>query len=394
MSALNLDIINLILDLLIWNYDGSVDRPSLATASRINRLWRAPAQSRLFETVQILSRQELNSFLRSTPTSSRRGRQLRAMVLQLDIGISGHTSVMGVAPSHSLLERDMISLLPTLPNLYILVVTSIAPAISRAGRKALASLKTPQIRSLAVHYIGEPPDRTHQIFLNLLSVLPVERAVFIGKGTYVWPSSLPPGTAVPESPPIDLKELRIDLRHSQPSVKGSDLAWLIGHSLNSLEILHLYDLVLDPSMTPFILSVAEQLRSFHVSSSRQSDLRELPFWVEKMVSLHELVIRNDMLAAECFRVQTDLPRLMKVVPGTLQHLGLAVESQIALEILKYELCSWEERLGVSLPVLTVVSTSTDPINEQWQGGGRLRLFHHTDKDVVFSFVSKMTSRIH
>jgi len=107
------------------------------------------------------------------------------MVLQLSIGISGHTSVMGVAPSHSLLERDMIALLPTLPNLYILVVTSIAPAISRAGRQALSSLKTPQIRSLVVHYIGEPPDRKHQIFFNLLSALPLERAVFIGKGTYV-----------------------------------------------------------------------------------------------------------------------------------------------------------------------------------------------------------------
>jgi hypothetical protein len=102
----------------------------------------------------------------------------------------------------------------------------------------------------------------------------------------MWPSFLPPGIAAPKSPHIHLKELRIDLRHSQPSVKGSDLAWLIGHSLNSLEILHLYDLVLDSSMTSFILSVAGQLRFFHVSSSRQSDLKELPIWVEKMVSLY------------------------------------------------------------------------------------------------------------
>jgi hypothetical protein len=371
MSALNLDIINLILDLLIWNHDGSVDRPSLAIASRINRLWRAPAQSRLFETVQILSRQELNSFVRSAPTSSRRGRQLRSMVLQLSIGISGHTSVMGVAPSHSLLERDMIGLLPTLPNLYILLVTSMASAIT--------------------------PDRKHQIFFNLLCALPLERAMFIGKGTYMWPSFIPPGSHTPVSPSLYLKELRIDLRHSQPSVKGSDLAWLLSHSHNSMEILHLYDVVLDPSMTPFILSVAGQLRSFHVSSSRQSDLKELPIWVEKMTSLQELVIRNDMRSAECFRVQTDFPRLMKVTPRTLQHLGLAVDSQIAWDSLKHEIKSWEERLGASLAVLTLVLTSTDPIDEHWQpppAGRRLRLFHHTDPDVVFSFVSSTLARSH
>ena len=390
MNALNLDIINFIVDLLVWNLDGSRDRVSLAVASRLNRLWRAPAQARLFETVDISSRQTLNAFTRSLPTSSRRGRQLRAAVLQLSIGISSHTPVLGVAPSHSLLERDMIALLPTLPNLYVLRVTSVASAISRAGQKTLSAMKIPQIRSLMVSYAGEPPDRKHQIFLNLVDSLPMlERIAFIGRGTYMWPSSLPSGTSIPKSPLLRIKELRVYLLHSQPSVKGSDLAWLIDHSPSSLEILHLYDIVLDPSMSPFILSVAGQLRSFHASSSTQLDLKELPEWVEKMTSLQELVIRNDIISAECFRVQVDLPRLMKVAPGTLQHLGFAVDKHAALETVNIQIDQWAERWQTHLSVLTLVLTSTDPIGENWQptpAVRRLRLFHHKDMDVAFAFV--------
>ena len=384
---LDSDIIDLILDLLLWEYDGSIDRPSLAAASRISRLWRAAAQSRLFETIEIHSRRTLNSFIRSASTSSKRGRQLRAMVLQLSIVISGHGAVLGIAPSHSLLERDMIALLPTLPNLYILVVNSFAPSVSRTGQRALKKL---QIKSLVIRYIGEPPDRKHQIFFNFLASLPLlERVLFIGKGTYLFPSSLPADGPIPPSPQVMIREIRLDLRHSQPSLKGTDLAWLIGHSPTYLSILHLYDLVLDSSMTPFIMSVAPQLRSFHISSSRHSDLKDLPQWAECMTSLQELVVRNDIRsAADCFRVASDLPLVLNILPDTVQHLGLAVDSQNALDIVQLQVEKWATRTGVMLNVLTLVFTSTEPL-KQWTATTavrKTRMFRHTDVDVLFSFV--------
>lgn len=390
LQDLNFDIISLILDLLYWEYNGSVDRASLAVASRISRLWRVPAQLRLFETIDIRSRRSLNAFARSTPTSSKRGRQLRASVLQLSIVISGHSSVLGITPSHSLLESDLVTLLPTLPNVYIVIATSMAPSISRAGQKALAALKTSRVRSLVVRYTGEPPDRRHQILFNFLTSLPlIERVMFIGKGTYLFPSSLPVGSSIPPSPQVNLKELRLDLRHSQPSIKGSDLAWLIGHAPANLSTLHLYDIVLDPTMTPFILSVAPQLQSFHVSSSRQFDLRDLPQWAECMIVLKELVIRNDIHSAtDCYRVVTDLPRVMITLPPTMQHLGLAVNSQNALDTVRLQVEEWATRRGAALDVLTLVMTTTDSL-DRWvptKSVKRARLFHHTDKDVVFSFV--------
>ncbi|KIM34194.1 hypothetical protein M408DRAFT_5514 [Serendipita vermifera MAFF 305830] len=391
--ALNFDIISLILDLLLRNHDGSIDRNSLAVASGIGQQWRNPAQSRLFETVEIHSKQTLNAFIRSTPTSSKRGRQLRAMVIHLSIFISGHSAVLGIAPSQSLTERDFLTLLPTLPNLYVLVVISVAPSISRAGQKALAALKSPRIRSLVVRYVGEPPDRQHQILFNFLTSLPpLERVMFIGKGTYLFPSSLPGRATVLPSPQLSLKGLRLDLRHSQPSLKGSDLAWLIGHSPTTLTILHLYDLILDPSMGPRILSIAPQLQSFHVSSSRRFDLRDLQVWVEHMENLKELVVRNDIRSAnDCFRVITDLPSVMKALPGTMQHLGLSVDSQSALEAVKAEVKEWSTRCGAILDVLTLVVTSTKPL-DQWihtTNIAHVRLFHHTDKDVIFSFLTPL-----
>lgn len=354
--ALNFDIISLILDLLLRNHDGSIDRNSLAVASGIGQQWRNPAQSRLFETVEIHSKQTLNAFIRSTPTSSKRGRQLRAMVIHLSIFISGHSAVL-------------------------------------AGQKALAALKSPRIRSLVVRYVGEPPDRQHQILFNFLTSLPpLERVMFIGKGTYLFPSSLPGRATVLPSPQLSLKGLRLDLRHSQPSLKGSDLAWLIGHSPTTLTILHLYDLILDPSMGPFILSIAPQLQSFHVSSSRRFDLRDLQVWVEHMENLKDLVVRNDIRSAnDCFRVITDLPSVMKALPGTMQHLGLSVDSQSALEAVKAEVKEWSTRCGAILDVLTLVVTSTKPL-DQWihtTNIAHVRLFHHTDKDVIFSFLTPL-----
>jgi hypothetical protein len=305
MRGLNLDNVLLILDMIYWQNDGSVDHSTLATASRIARIWRAPAQARLFHKVAIHSRKTLVSFGKSAPTSSQRGRQLRSMVRQLDIVISGHSTVLGIAPSHSLLERDMISLLPSLPNLFQLAIRSYAPSLSRSGWRSLSSLKAPMIRTLVVNYVSDVPERSHRIFVDVLSAIPsVERVTFIGKGTYAWPSFQRTENNEMVAPNVRLKELRIDLRHSQPSLAGKDLQWLISASPGSLEILHLYDLVLDATMPNFITSIGAQLRSFHVSSSRQSDLVHLPVWVKEMARLEDLVIRNDMLSAECFKVIT------------------------------------------------------------------------------------------
>lgn len=388
MVAINDDIIQLVLDLLYWNDDGSVNRPDLASASRIARQWQRPAQARLFHTVNIVTRSKLVAFGRST--GSRRGSQLRSLVLELNFTISGHTAVMGVAPSRSLMERDLISLLPNLPNLYQLRINALAPSISRNAQKSLSSSQMPKIKSLIVDYRGNPPDRSHQVFFDFLGAIPtIDRAMFVGKGTYMWPSFR--RGEKPEPPKVALKELRVDSLHSQPAMKGSDLAWLVSHSLRSLEILHLYDLILEPSMANFISSLEDRLLSFHVSSSRTSDLAELPAWVRRMTKLRELVIRNDILSAECFRVIIDLPRLMEALPPTIRHLGFAVDNQQGLAIVQPQVEIWCHRHQVKLSILTLVLSRRLEFNDEVTTPciGRLRVFRYSDPDIQFAFVSRL-----
>jgi hypothetical protein len=389
VMSLNLDIIQLILDFLYWEDEGWIDWPSLATASRIAKSWREPAQSRLFESVYIPSRKVLVAFERSTPTSSKRGRQLRAMVNKLTMIISDHTSVLGVSPSHSLLERDLTSLLPTFPNLFQLQVNSLSPRLSRGSVRALSTRNIPKIHSLVVNYLGEPPNRRHQIFFELLEAFSsVERVMLEGKGTYMWPSSHP--ESLSSAPHVSLKELRVNLHHSQPSITGSDLAWLTSHSPQTLNILHLYDLVMDKTMPSFIYTVAPQLISFHVSSSRHSDLVDLPLWVSKMNKLRELVIRNDIPSADCFRTHSDLPRLVGVLPQSLEHLGFAIENDQALHLTEVQIVKWARKWDTELNVLTLVLTSKKalkPRPDRLASVRRLRLFHSADNDVLFSFAS-------
>lgn len=388
MRPLNLDVIHLVLDTIYWENDGSVDHVGLAAASRIASIWRIPAQARLFHKVAIYNRKTLVAFGRSAPTASKRGRQLRSTVRQLEIVISGHSTVLGIPPPLSLLERDMLSLLPSLPNLYQLFVHSIAPSLSRGGHKRLSSMKVPSIRSLIVHYASEVPERTHRIFIDTLSAIPsVERVLLIGKGTYAWPSFHPELEMI--APNVQLKELRIDLRHSQPSLTGKDVQWLISQSPSSLEILHLYDLVLDETMPLFITNIAAQLRSFHVSSSRQSDLASLPLWVKNMERLEDLVIRNDMASAECFKVITDLPPLIAALPFTVRHLGFAADSRHSYKTIHSHLLDWARRRGSNLAVLTLVLTFNDA-KEKWLDLPirQLRLYRYDDEDTAFCFASR------
>lgn len=393
MVGLNLDIIHLILDFIYWEDNGIIDRNTLATASRISRSWRLPAQTRLFHTVTIESRGRLLAFGKSAPRNSARGRQLRAMVIDLVFYLSGHSAILGLSPYRSLLERDMLSLLPTLGSLYQLRVCSYASQISVATQRNLSSPKMPPIRALEVIYLDDPPDRDHRIFFHLLFSIPtVERAWFVGKGTYQWPTS----TTSVETRSVALKELRVNLLHSQPSVKGCQLEWLLKHSKETLEVLCLYDLILDESMSDFILSFAPRLVSFHVSSSGHSDLVHLPTWVKAMTQLKELVIRNDLPSADCFRVTTDLVRLIAALPPTLEHLGFAVDDHAALELAFTCISEWRRQLQSPLPTLTIVLTSIKPLTQRnaVPGVDRLRLYYHKDPDVIFAMMSPMLPSNH
>lgn len=388
MPTLNTDIIQLILDLLHWDNDGVVDRPSLAAACRISRAWHRPAQARLFHAIKIESRDRLLTFNRSVPPATKRGRVLRSMVHELTFLLSGHSAVLGVSPAHSLLERDLVALLLALPNLYQLRVNAFCSWISRSTRSSLSSTAMPRIKSLIVNYLDDPPDRNHHIFFDLLGALrsSVDRAMFVGKGTYQW-RLLQKGNP-PFQIQADLKELRLDLHHSQPCVTGEDLAGLVGHSLRSLEILHLYDIVVDQTMPSFISSVAAQLRSFHVSSSRRVDLQDLPEWVRLMTHLRELVIRNDLASANCFRVATDLAPLMAALPSNIQHLGFAVDSQHAISLVHSQIELWSSRVGHGIPVFTLIVPSGVHLDffERFLVG-RSRIYHNDDADIAFAFVS-------
>ncbi|PVG01951.1 hypothetical protein CPB86DRAFT_726459 [Serendipita vermifera] len=314
------------------------------------------------------------------------------MVNRLTMVISDHTSVLGVSPSHSLLERDLVALLPTFPNLFQLQVNSLSPKISRGSVRALSARNIPKIHSLIVNYLGEPPNRKHQIFFELLEAFSsVERVLLEGKGTYMWPSSHPE-ISIP-APRVSLRELRVNLHHSQPSITGSDLAWLTSHSPQTLNVLHLYDLVMDKTMPSFISTIAPQLISFHVSSSRHSDLVDLPIWVSQMTKLRELVIRNDIPSAECFRTQSDLPNLVEALPQSLEHFGFAIENEQALDLTQAQIVKWARKWDAELGVLTLVLTSKKalkPRPDRLAGVRRLRLFHALDPDVLFSFMSPLT----
>lgn len=396
IARLNADIIHIILDMIYWKADGSIDRHTLAMCSRISRAWLIPAQNRLFSTIQIRSRASLRLFMKGAPSTSR-GRYLRSLVRQLDTLLLKDTRILGLSTTQLLSEGDFTSLFGSLPNLYALLLHTTLSVLSSSTVQALASSHGPQFCSLIVDYIADLNDRYHEVFFQLLDHLPLKRAAFFAKGTYMWERYRRTRSSTP--PRVRLQELRIDLQHSQPTCSGEDLAWLCGNSPGSLEILHLNDLVLDSTMSGFIFSIAHQLRALRISSSRHSDLQELPNWLKQMKRLEELVIRNDLPTADRFNVRADLPPLLNALPNTIHHLGFMVTSSNSLLHTRSLLLSWS-RVGENstvmvrkIPVLTLILSDTEietSFIDSWPVG-RLRFYQSNDEDIYFAFVSTLDS---
>lgn len=231
-------------------------------------------------------------------------------------------------------------------------------------------------------------DRYSDILFQLLESFPsVERVSFDGRGTYRWESRRTHSRPVPSR----LRELRLDLHHTQPSPTGDDLSWLVANP-ELLEVLHLADLVLDKTFEAFIQQVAPNLRALRLSSSLRTDLAYLPCWVGLMLRLEELVIRNDLPGADCFRASTDLGPLLDALPSTVTHLGFTLFSLIEFgrveEMIKG--CPVTDRL-TNLTTITLMITFKLPKRrlEAFRHELQvpvLRLFNHTDEDIVFAYV--------
>ena len=97
------------------------------------------------------------------------------------------------------------------------------------------------------------------------------------------------------------------------------------------------------------------------------------------------------VASVRFRVPTDLPPLMEVLPPGIQHLGFAVNSTQAINIARSQLEMWRQVHGHTLPVVTLVVTSDVPLEDEFiHCTSRLRLFRYSDSDIDFAFVRSLS----
>jgi len=325
--------------------------------------------------------------------TSHRGESLRRITRILILDIAHHTPILGQEP-RTLSELDIGPTLGLFPNLCELrLILRRISTFSKAALRSLNAKSIPPIRALLVRIVGGGVDRYNDVLFQLLESLPtVERVSFDGRGTYQWRSRRTHSRPVP----FRLRELRLDLHHSQPSPIGDDFLWLIADP-ELLDVLQLHDLVVDKTFEGFIQRVAPTLRALRLSSSLRADLGQLPRWLGLMQRLEELVIRNDLPAADCFRATVDLGPLLDALPSTVTHLGFTLsrlaEFERAGEIIKLSLA----RLA-NLTTLTL--TITFRLSNRRLGAFRdllrprvLRLFKHTDEDIVFAFVGLSSSSL-
>jgi hypothetical protein len=281
---------------------------------------------------------------------------------------------------------------PTLglfPSLYELkLILRRISSLSKAALRLLNTKSIPPIQALVVRVADDRIDRHNDVLFQLLESFPsVERVSFDGPGTYRWQSR----RSRSQRGPSRLRELRLDLHHSQPSPTGDELSWLTADP-GLLEVLYLHDLVVDSTFEGFIQRVGPNLRALRLSSSLRTDLVHLPRWVGCMLRLEELVIRNDLPGADCFKASIHLGPLLDALPSTVTHLGFTVfsltEFKRTEEMTKDS--GFMDRL-VNLTTLTLIIAFRI-------GRGRLevfknevrvrvlRFFYHTDEDIVFAYV--------
>lgn len=318
-----------------------------------------------------------------------RGEFLRRITRILTLDIAHHTPILGQEPK-TLSELDIGPTLGLLPNLCELrLILRRVSSLSKAALRSLNAKTIPRIRALIVRIVDDGMDRYNDVLFQLLESFPsVERVSFDGRGTYRWQSRRTHSRPVASR----LRELRLDLHHSQPSPTGDDFSWLIADP-GLLDVLHLHDLVIDKTFEGFIQRVAPNLRALRLSSSLRGDLVHLPCWLGLMQCLEELVIRNDLPGADCFRASMDLGPLLDVLPPTVTHLGFTLfsltEFERAEEMVK---CSLVTGRLANLTTLTLIITfrlskyRLEAFRHLLQPSV-LRLFKHTDGDIVFAYVS-------
>ena len=380
------DLVIYILELLYFSPAGTIEYKTLASSSRISKLWTKPAQNLLFHACHIHNRETLKSLRRGL--TSPRGESLRRITRVLTLDIAHLTPLFGQAPK-SLSELDIGPALGLFPNLYELrLILRRIPSLSKAALRLLNAKSISPIRALVVRIVDDKMDRYSDVLFQLLESFPsVERVSFDGRGTYRWQSRRTYSRPVPSR----LRELRLDLHHTHPSPTGDDFSWLIANP-ELLEVLYLADLVLDRTFEAFIQQVAPNLRALRLSSSLRTDLACLSRWVGLMLRLEELVIRNDLPGADCFRASTDLGPLLDALPSTVTHLGFTLFSSREFgrveEMLKGGLVT--DRLA-NLATLTLIITfrlskrRLEAFRHELRVRA-LRLFNHTDEDIVFAFV--------
>lgn len=384
---LNEDVIIYILELLYFSPAGTIEYKDLASCSRISKLWTLPAQNLLFHACSIDGRETLKVLQRGLTTP--RGGSLRRITRVLDLDIAHHTPILGQEPK-TLSELDIGPTIGLFPNLCELkLILRRVSSLSKAALRSLIAKSIPRIQALNVHIVDDGMDRYNDVLFQLLESFPfVERVNFDGRGTYRWRSRRTHSRPVPSR----LRELRLDLHHSQPSPTGDDFSWLIADP-DLLDVLHLHDLVVDQTFEGFIQRVAPSLRALRLSSSLRGDLVHLPRWLSFMLRLEELVIRNDLPGADCFRATMDLGPLLDALPSTVTHLGFTLftltEIGKAEEAIKYSLVTGRLAELTTLTLIITFRLSKRKL-EAFRHVLRprvLRLFKHTDEDIVFAYVS-------
>ena len=278
MASLPTEIIDLILERVYYNVDGTVDVQTLHAAARICRSWTAPAQRLLFRRVSLLgsASTRLSSF-----SFGRLGEHIRV----LEIGL-------GSQSSQCLDEAGLVELLHRTPRLYELTLqvatglhqleTTTTEALHRLARPRVNAdgqtekVSPVRVRALTLLSCGiQSP-----ILYQLLSIWPCVEFLYLG-----FEIAAPP----PKYQPT-FKLYQLSLARTP---RFYVLSWLLSSSIESLRILNFRD-VPGHEFDPILDRIGGQLRSLrltHWNLRAASILKHCPNLEEFVVMQLSTVIK-------------------------------------------------------------------------------------------------------
>jgi hypothetical protein len=349
MQELPPEITQIVLE-LVYASQVTPDWSSFRRFSLVSKVWSWYAQALLYCHVRLETRKQIHAFCGATDPTRKRGCRLGEAVRVLRISLHEDETSDSLS-INKITQRDLPKILRHCPRLYELRVT--LDGVRSFSDETMAHLQhTPPITALRITDSVSDGEAARQLLYVWPSVKHlVLRSMSINTGyaggIFVFYTAFAEYLLCIQDyetpPPLQLFELRWEAKDPPTTPL---LLWVLGKSMDSLRILHLYRLPRDDwgnqlatQYSPFIFSLRLP----------KPDAR----LIESAAQLRELYILHDV----------DITRdLLKVLPRKLEHLAFAINTQdgLALKIVM------DNQLSPSrLPSLRVVTCY-----KQFAGGWR------------------------